>query len=283
MFERFESRRIIEGTLTAVTAIHIGAAEDVFEPGGCKNPFFRNAAGLPVIPGSSLKGAMRSFLEQILAGESGWKAIQADLHCQKKICNEEEPCADPEKDQKLKILLESKKRESSREIAEYLFGNPGNPEGKLCMACRLFGSPYSAAKLNIRDAGVLEDSFQKGFEIRSGVAINRNLGTSEDGKKFEEEVVPAGTAFLFRAVLENADDAEWEAVRIILRAMEKEMIPIGGNRSRGLGVMKLEDATYQHIDRNNLADYLTGKEEDVPALQLLGTDETTEVRKCSEN
>ena len=45
MFGRFVSRYIIEGELVLVTALHIGAAEDVLKPGGCKHPFFRNAAG----------------------------------------------------------------------------------------------------------------------------------------------------------------------------------------------------------------------------------------------
>ena len=57
MFNKFINRYVITGELEAVTALHVGAAQDVFKPNGCKNPFFRNADGKPLIPGSSLKGA----------------------------------------------------------------------------------------------------------------------------------------------------------------------------------------------------------------------------------
>lgn len=271
MFDRFVSRYIIEGRLVAVTALHIGAAENVFQPGGCKNPFFRNAEGLPLIPGSSLKGAMRSFMEQYLSSESGKKMIPQGVHYKRKICNEEEPCAEPkndEKDDELKALLKSKDKDAQRKLAEYLFGIKGKKVGKLCIICRLFGSHYSAAKFNVRDARVIEDTFQREFEMRSGVAIDRNLGISADTKYFETEVVPEGTAFSFRAVLENGDETEWEMIMQLLRAMEFALIPIGGMKSRGLGEIRLEDVRYQNINEHNIAEYLSGEE--IPFVELSG-------------
>lgn len=258
MFDKFESRYIIEGDLVAATALHIGAAEDAFRPGGCKNPFFRNAKGLPLIPGSSLKGAMRSFLEQYLSSESGQKRYFGEDQPQKTICNEQNPCVDL-KDSELKQLLKKKEKESQKELSDYLFGVKGEKEGKLCIICRLFGSPCSAAKFNIRDAGVKEETFQREFEIRSGVAIDRNLGVSVDGKKFETEVVPEGTIFSFRAILENGDDMEWELIKDLFQAMKVGLIAIGGMKSRGLGEIRLENIRYQKIDGKNIVDYLTGK------------------------
>lgn len=270
MFDKFVSRYVIEGRLVAVTAIHIGAAENVFKPGGCKNPFFRNAEGLPLIPGSSLKGAMRSFLEQYLSSESGKKMIPEKIHYKRTICNEEEPCVESKKDNKknneLKELLKSKDKDAQRKLSEYLFGVKGEKDGKLCIICRLFGSHYSAAKFSVRDAGVIEETFQGEFEIRSGVAIDRNLSISADGKKFETEVVPEGTAFSFRAVLENGDETEWKIIQQLLRAMEFTLIPIGGKKSRGLGEIRLENVRYQNINENNIAEYLSGKE--IPFMEL---------------
>lgn len=272
MFDKFVSRYVIEGKLVAVTALHIGAAENVFKPGGCKNPFSRNAEGLPLIPGSSLKGAMRSFLEQYLSSESGKNVIPKEIHYQRTICNEHEPCADPKRDNKrdkeLKELLKSKDKDAQKKLSEYLFGEKGKKEGKLCIICRLFGSHYSAAKFSVRDAGVIEETFQREFEIRSGVAIDRNLGISADGKKFETEVVPEGTAFSFRAVLENGDEVEWEIIKQLLRAMEFALIPIGGMKSRGLGEIRLENVRYQNINENNIAEYLSGEE--IPFVELPG-------------
>lgn len=280
MFEKFINRYIIEGNLTAVTALHIGAAEDEFRPNGCKNPFFRNAGGLPLIPGSSLKGAMRSFLEQYLSSEPGRDALLQDVHFRKEICNEQNPCANLENDGRLKALLKENGKDSQEKLAHYLFGTAGGESGKLCMVCRLFGSPCSSAKLSIRDARVIEETFQGEFEIRSGVAIDRNLGTSVDNKTFTTEVVPEGTEFSFKAVLENGDENEWNVVKQLLRAMEIGMIQIGGMKSRGLGEISLKNIRYQIINEANIAAYLSGEDIEFVALH---SKEEEETGACSEN
>ena len=43
MFHKFINRYVITGELEAVTALHVGTAEDVFKPNGCKtgNLLFR--------------------------------------------------------------------------------------------------------------------------------------------------------------------------------------------------------------------------------------------------
>ncbi len=259
MFEKFVNRYIIKGNLKAVTALHIGAAEDEFRPNGCRNPFFRNADGLPLIPGSSLKGAMRSFLEQYLSSESGKDALLKNIPFRKEICNEQNPCADVKKDSRLKALLKEDGKDSQKELSHYLFGTDGGEDGKLCMVCRLFGSPCSSAKFSIRDARVIEETFQGEFEIRSGVAIDRNLGTSVENKTFTTEVVPEGTEFSFKAVLENGDENEWAVVKQLLRAMELGLIQIGGMKSRGLGEIRLTNIEYQKINETNIAAYLSGE------------------------
>lgn len=254
MFDKFINRYIIKGELVAVTALHIGAAEDVFSPGGCKNPFLRNAAGLPLIPGSSLKGVMRSFLETYLSSDSGKRRLFEETGYNQGICNRQQPCADIKTNSKLKDLLKDRGADAEKKLSDYLYGPKS--KGGLCIICRIFGSQCSAAKFSIRDAGVLNGTFQDGFEIRSGVSIDRNSGTNVDGNKFETEVVPEDTHFSFCAVLENADSTEWEVVKKLLKALELGMIPIGGMKSRGLGEIKLVDTQYQYIDGGNIADYL---------------------------
>ncbi len=261
MFHKFVNRYVIEGKLVAVTALHIGAAEDVFKPDGCRNPFFRNANGLPMIPGSSLKGAMRSFLEQFLLSESGKDMLlTGENHIPAGTCTGQAPCIDPAKDEKLKKMLKKKDGSDSLKLSEYLFGTPGGEKGRLCLVCRLFGSPYSAAKFSVRDARVIENTFQRAFEIRSGVSIDRDFGTGISGRKYDVEVVPEGTAFSFRAVLENGDKKEWEAIKLLLKAMEIGMVSIGGMKSRGLGEVRIQDVRFQHINEKNIAGYLSGEE-----------------------
>lgn len=261
MFDKFINRYIIEGDLVAVTALHIGAAENVFQPNGCKNPFFRDANNMPLIPGSSLKGAMRSFLEQYFSSGLGKRIFPGkEIVYLEHICNEENPCANPKQDKELeKILQKRKDNDVEIKLAKYLFGEEGK-QGKLCMVCRLFGSQYSAAKFSVRDAGVIDESFDGKFEIRSGVTIDRNLGISADGKKFEVEVVPKETAFSFHAILENGNEIEWEIIQWLLRAMKIGLIQIGGMKSRGLGEIKLENIKYQIINQNNIENYLCGEQ-----------------------
>ncbi len=59
--------RIITGEIEVVTGLRIGASQDTMEISGLDNPILRNPAnGDPYIPGSSLKGKMRSLMEWYL-------------------------------------------------------------------------------------------------------------------------------------------------------------------------------------------------------------------------
>jgi CRISPR-associated protein Csm3 len=54
---------ILEGDLTCETGLHIGAGKGSLEIGGADNPVVKDAFGRPYIPGSSLRGKLRSLLE----------------------------------------------------------------------------------------------------------------------------------------------------------------------------------------------------------------------------
>ena len=58
---------VIKSTLEVVTGLHIGGSKDNVEIGGIDNPVIKVATrkNQPYIPGSSLKGKMRSLLEQV--------------------------------------------------------------------------------------------------------------------------------------------------------------------------------------------------------------------------
>ena len=57
----------LEGTLELMTGLHIGAGSEELHIGGIDNPIVKHPyTNQPYIPGSSLKGKMRSMLE--------WKA-----------------------------------------------------------------------------------------------------------------------------------------------------------------------------------------------------------------
>ena len=61
---KFNGKYIIKADLRCLTGLHIGGTEEGFEIGGMDNPVIRDPiTGYPYIPGSSLKGKMRSLLE----------------------------------------------------------------------------------------------------------------------------------------------------------------------------------------------------------------------------
>src|SRR5256886_16401651 len=65
---------ILEGDLHCETGLHIGAGKGSLEIGSSDNPVIKDAFGRPYIPGSSLRGRLRSLLEQ-----SSGLAVPAEL------------------------------------------------------------------------------------------------------------------------------------------------------------------------------------------------------------
>lgn len=61
---KFEGKYIIKADIRCITGLHIGGTDEGFEIGGIDNPVIKDpVTGYPYIPGSSLKGKMRSLLE----------------------------------------------------------------------------------------------------------------------------------------------------------------------------------------------------------------------------
>src|SRR5574342_888324 len=61
---RLVGKLILEGELHCETGLHIGAGKGSLEIGGADNPVVKDSAGRPYVPGSSLRGRLRSLLEQ---------------------------------------------------------------------------------------------------------------------------------------------------------------------------------------------------------------------------
>src|SRR5438093_10038441 len=61
---KLSGKLILSGDLECQTGLHIGAGKGSLEIGGADNPVVKDAFGLPYIPGSSLRGKLRSLLEQ---------------------------------------------------------------------------------------------------------------------------------------------------------------------------------------------------------------------------
>jgi CRISPR-associated RAMP protein (TIGR02581 family) len=227
MFDTFKNRLELSGILWTVTALRISQGRSL-EPIGSDLPVVKDALGHPLIPGSSFKGAMRSRLESFLRG------IDDNLAANPAI---EEEWAIPS--DVMKQLKENHQNDAdlTRTISS-----------RTDLTSLLFGSPWMASKFQVRDLTVVRDSWFGQYQERDGVSIDRDTETAADGKLYDFQVVPAGTPFQFKAIVENAEEWELGLLMIGLHQFETEQIPLGGGRSRGLGVVKLEIKEMRWID-----------------------------------
>ncbi len=248
MFHEFINKYTITASIRTTTAIHIGSAKQEFVPSVVDNAVIKDVNGMPFIPGSSLKGVLRSYLEKLL------KAMGKEVCMIPDLCSRQFD----DKSKREKIWNEIKKDNTvddsnkQKEVSKYMYE-------RICPICRIFGSNINSAKLMVRDAKVKEEEFVGKYEIRAGVTIDRDKNIAAKGNLYEVEVVPADTIFEFKAAAENMSDEELQYLFILLRSMEEGNINIGGMTSRGLGEFKLENIEIEYIDKDNILDALLKK------------------------
>lgn len=225
MFDTFKNRLELTGTLTTITALKIGAGRSI-EVTDPDVPVIKDANGYPLIPGSSFKGALRSRLGSFLRGIDSRFANDPSELSSSVWMNQVKA---------IKQVAEAIKNDHDRDIRI-----TNQLKGITDKASFLFGSPWLAGKLQIRDLTVQDGNWFGQYQERDGVAIDRDTETAADKRKYDFQVVPAGTIFDFKAAAENLEEAELGLLMLGLTQFENEIIPLGGGRSRGLGVVKLD-------------------------------------------
>ena len=85
---KLHGRLFITGSILVVTGLHIGATEGVFSIGKTDKTVIANPlTGQPYIPGSSLRGKLRSLTERYRGEVSGQKINEGQIHsCDKPEC-----------------------------------------------------------------------------------------------------------------------------------------------------------------------------------------------------
>lgn len=252
MFDVFESRLEITGTLWTITALRVSQGRSL-EPIGSDLPVVKDALGRPLIPGSSFKGAMRSRLESFLRGIDESLAANPAIEAEWAITNERlngKNGIKEEVEQELKRLYPRDDQSSERVGKKDKFLTRAVVK-ETDLVSLLFGSPWIASKFQVRDLTVVSESWFGQYQERDGVSIDRDTETAAEGKLYDFQVVPANTPFEFKAVVENAEDWELGLLMIGLHQFETEQIPLGGGRSRGLGVVKLDIQKMHWFDTRN--------------------------------
>ena len=229
MFQTLKSRLTVEGHLVTESPLRIGT-ERLVEAVGTDLPVVRDVDGFPFIPGSSLKGALRSHLE---AAVRGIAPPQADL---RRIA-----CDPTREDQR--CLTDTEMQDLRKEYAGEVRSEKYTEAilDRLCLVCRTFGSPWLASPVRILDLPVVEGEWFDEFDVRNGVAIDRDKGTAAEGRLYDYEVVPAGTRFSLYIAGENLEDWQRGLLWLGIRALEGGQVPLGGFTSRGMGWVRLVD------------------------------------------
>lgn len=251
-FSQFYGRLEIQGQITLMTPLRIGTGGGD-EMGLADISVVKDALGRPFIPGSSFKGVLRAYLESVLRAIDSTGEKNLACLC---VTYEDNPrCPTTLRQDALKERVNLLKKS-----ANDLNGKDGPYLDQIyledtCRICQVFGSPGLASKLQVPDLMLAEEWIGR-YQIRHGVSIERDTETAADQRLFTSEAVPAGTVFNSRLILENGSLADQGLTFLGLKALERELITLGGGTSRGLGRVKFTQTDCWEVRPDNLIDFL---------------------------
>ncbi len=172
------------------------------------------------VPGSSVRGALRTHCERIARTVGGTGADGRP----RLSCNPVTNVAD------------GPNYSCSRRLGELAAQARGRePSGQRvyresCAVCQLFGNGALAGRIAVRDAHV---TAAPRIEARAGIAVDRLYGSTADGP-YRYEVVTEGRFETIIAV-HNFTLAQLGLVGLALRDLEAGRLTLGFGRTRGLG------------------------------------------------
>lgn len=205
---KLKEKIIIKGTLTLLSGLHIGDSKENVEIGGVDSPVVRRKDNnQPYIPGSSLKGKIRSLLEIAMGanGDTSFKSYSTD----------------------------------SLIIAELFgwFGNnkmDGNPSRIIIRDANL----TDASSDHLKKSEFTDMPFS---EVKFENVIDRLTGTAKNGGIRQIERVPAGAVFSIEFVINVMDGVDADRFIALLKSgidlLEHDYL--GGSGTRGYGQVKI--------------------------------------------
>ncbi|MBI2470385.1 MAG: CRISPR-associated RAMP protein [Planctomycetes bacterium] len=237
----FKNKIKASGRLDFETAFHIGSGNTGTL--GTKMGVLKDFDGIPVLPGSTLKGIFRSTAEKLAEHFELW-ACFFDLslsNINDKFCISDENYRNNENTKKELDELKKNSEGAEKNMWDWINKNT-------CDICKIFGSPMSASRIFFSDAK-LED-WAGNVLIRDGVSIDRDSETAIDQAKYDYEVVPRGAAFSFAIEIQNYEDNEIALIAAVISEWENGL-RIGGFTSRGMGKAKLTLQKVETLDYAN--------------------------------
>jgi CRISPR-associated protein Csm3 len=202
---KLESTKILSGTILLVTGLQIGGSKSSLNIGGLDSPVIKTPQGIPYIPGSSLKGKIRTVLGLKEGGKDGRNDVDTDSP-----------------------------------LLQKMFGSPGDKDTKGCELARLIFRDAMLDKDHFKQhfANVeMETDYTEGKWENN---IDRLKGKAENPRQIER--VPPGACFKFEIVINVFDDDRGLPIENTLKEGIQllENNYLGGSGTRGYGKVKIE-------------------------------------------
>jgi CRISPR-associated protein Csm3 len=203
---KLESTKTLKGTILLKSGLHIGGSKSSLDIGGLDSPVIKTPQGVPYIPGSSLKGKIRS----LLGLKDGSNDVTTDSLLLKKMFGYQGSSGNTKDGEISRLIF----RDALLDIYHF--------------------------EENFKNKGAtLETDFT---EVKWENTINRFEGKTKDSGPRQLERVPAGAQFKFEIVI-NVFDVDKD---IDIEGKLKEGIALlennylGGSGSRGYGKVSIE-------------------------------------------
>lgn len=205
----------LTGTLLLKTGLHIGAGDTEMRIGGTDSPVVKNPLdGQPYIPGSSLKGKIRSLLE--------WQLGLVTAANGKPFS--------------FQHIKDGRTDTPAADLIRLFGGAPGGDVDNLVKAIGPTRLAFWDCALNADWLAKVQARNILSTEAKSENSINRIAGVA-DNPRFTERVI-AGAEFDFRLSLKVIDGED--LLQLLLQGLKLlEADSLGGSGSRGYGKVRL--------------------------------------------
>ncbi len=290
-----KGKLILSGHIITDTGLHIGGLSETLKIGGVDIQVVKDSLGRAYIPGSSLKGKIRSLLE--VSEEENY-----DITIKLKKNNDKKEIKIYNKynyqtkkiERKIKIkdgntswervneedfnIQKIFKFERDGYITESITHLPCGCGG--CDICKIFG-PHNSKNIIfprraiVRDAFLIkenkngneeiltkkDDNYEDYFEVKMENTIDRIKGTAQNPRQIERIV--KGSKFKFEVIFnifnENDENADMKLIKKFIKGMKLlEDDYLGGCGSRGYGKVRFENVK---VDYRPVGYYGRGDEE----------------------
>lgn len=228
---KFLGKIIITGEMKVVTGMHIGASKETVKIGGIDSPVVRDPlTDFPYIPGSSLKGKLRSLSEKALEKDLFTISRNPDINVH--VCTDShcEIC---------RLFGSSRKDDDTKDQR--------NIPSRLIVRDMHLSNEDELSNIDT-DLPYTEWKFENSIDRISSAANPRQI-----------ERVPAGAKFKFELVYDAEEKAEIKEditrIQMALKLLEQDAL--GGHGSRGYGKVEFENIKYIGYPKEY---YVYGKE-----------------------